>query len=289
MAQIGSLKKIINNTICSSSDINNNFNDIKTIYNSHDTATTGVHGLGTDTIADYTSLKSIIDTICPIGKVLDIWRPDSISFTDTIDEDIWALADGSTVSDGDSVFNGLVLPDLDNKYLIGAGSISTPGSIATDNTIDAVAIGNTNHIVDISHTHTLDNHTHDGTVSHKHRMSHNHSMAGYARIYVNEDFYGGYNNMYLNMDIHGSTINSNCTFEEDAYSFHTGHKGNADDIPSFIGPTLNMTSSGYTSYYTSSASLTISNPSSTDLSTELSNTQSFQPKSLKVKRYIRYK
>lgn len=45
MGQIGTLYTFAPNTIIRSAYMNSNINDIKTTYNEHDTATTGVHGL----------------------------------------------------------------------------------------------------------------------------------------------------------------------------------------------------------------------------------------------------
>jgi len=289
MTQITNLNKIINNTKILSPPFNSNFTEIKTKYNYHDTDTTGIHGLGTENIGDYNTLNDIVQSLNPKGRVIDVWIPDDLaSIVPAPDADVWKLCDGSVVSDVDSVFNGLNIPDLDNKYLIGAGSLDTPGSIATD-TINATPVGATDHMVNIEHTHTLDDHTHDGTISHNHRMAHHHSMSGYARIYVNEDFYGGYNNLYINMDLYAGTVTEVCGFQEDAYSLNSGHSGGADDIPSFFGTTLNMSSSGYTSYYTGNDALTIGSVSSSSLSNALNPNQDIQPESLKVKRYIRYK
>ena len=45
MAAIGTLFTFTANTIIRSAQVNSNFSDIKTAYNAHDTATTGVHGI----------------------------------------------------------------------------------------------------------------------------------------------------------------------------------------------------------------------------------------------------
>ena len=50
MAAIPSLNSFSPNTIIRSSEVNSNFTNVRTTYNTHDTATTGVHGVTGDIV-----------------------------------------------------------------------------------------------------------------------------------------------------------------------------------------------------------------------------------------------
>lgn len=59
MAQIGPLNIFAPNTIIASTPMNNNFSTIKSVYNAHDIATTGVHGVGVGSIVGTTLVQTL--------------------------------------------------------------------------------------------------------------------------------------------------------------------------------------------------------------------------------------
>lgn len=63
---------------------------------------------------------------------------------------------GSYVADGiaDLVLNGKYTPNLVNKYVVGASSTTQDGSSAIS------SVGNSNHQVNLSHSHTVNSHNH---------------------------------------------------------------------------------------------------------------------------------
>lgn len=110
MAQIGTLYTFSPNTVIRSSYFNSNFNDIKSVYNAHDTATTGVHGVGSSSIA--TSLM-----IPPIGSIIPFYDYNGAL---TFDAAYWAYCNGQSITV--SGIGTQTLPDLSGRYLVGFGT-----------------------------------------------------------------------------------------------------------------------------------------------------------------------
>ena len=276
MAQITTLSKLVNGKLGTSTTINNNFDTIKTIYNAHDTATTGVHDLGTDTIANDVTFQIMVDGLMPIGSVIDVWRPTAIaSLLASVDTDIWQIGDGSTISDAASDFDGMTIPDLSNRYLIGAGAEGSTliGSAA----VDATPSGNASHQIDIAHSHTSSAHTH--SMTHTHVIpSHRHSVTGYIHFYAQE-IAGMFCYLNLTTGIQlslGAIIYGGLSYNSSGSS--------QENVPDVLGY------SNYISDFLSTPTSPVCGGQNTALSsTMLSATQSHQPKSLQVKRYIRYK
>jgi len=304
MAQIQGLINIYNNTKGTSYSIDANFDNIKTVYNAHDVATDGVHQIPIgEVIADNTSLQALIDKLCPVGEILDIWRPsDIVGFTE-IDGDVLKLVDGQIIDDEDSLFDEVTLPDLSGRYLIGAGTLDA-GDIGSTS-VNATPVGAVNHVMDLSHKHLIENHTHS---SHQHITSgvqpHNHSG------YFSSDKTLGYHLIahpynpgqqwpqYLRLTVTPGlwsiqfptpeTWNSNVRYSTDTafpgqiieeyISTPTSFYDIYHETTS-INNTYNDTLSGTTNpidiYYTA-------------INTDLTDAN-IQPKSLPVKRYIRYK
>jgi hypothetical protein len=277
MAQIGNLNKIINNTLGTSSSMNNNFDDIKTIYNSHDTATTGVHGLGSKTIGDYNTSKTLIDILVPVGSIIECWIPSDVSLT--IDTDIWNELDGTTIADASSDFNTITLPDTDGRYLIGAGSMDTSGSITTD-TISSTPVGNSNNLRDFTHSHTI---THSHNILHTHGLeSHTHSLTNALTV--------GVTALATFTNISGPTF-FNVSGSSFTASYAALRKTGSISTSGLL--CYNIETSGTTG--TSSVdsctygSITTSEDATVTTSDGLTSDVDIKPKSLKVKRYIRYK
>lgn len=116
----------------------------------------------------------------PVGDVIDYWVPPGGIFSVP---DGWMLCDGSVVPSGSHEFGpfDVTLPDLRDRYIIGANPSSIYGSesSATDSTTGAPGIsgGKATHFNQsyISHSHTVAEHSH--VASHRHSMaSHYHNL-----------------------------------------------------------------------------------------------------------------
>jgi len=79
----------------------------------------------------------------PIGTVLDWWRPNS----EWPVPDGFKVCDGTEVSDEDSPLNGISVPDLRDKFILGVSNVNDIGVVG----------GQTNHAhnVDINHDHAV--------------------------------------------------------------------------------------------------------------------------------------
>jgi hypothetical protein len=126
-------------------------------------------------------------TRIPIGSIVAFYdfgtggpggRP--LSFDTTY----WVYCDGSTISDASSPLNGLRLPDLSNRYLVGFG---TEGGRDIDIALwDTAAVGNASNVVNLAHSHTVSSHDHGATTGTKSLQtesggSHNH-LGGTSHI-----------------------------------------------------------------------------------------------------------
>lgn len=97
----------------------------------------------------------------PIGTIIS-WAKSIAGVPQTLPYG-WALANGQTLSDTQSIFNGLVLPDLTQKFLRGnvtsggTGGSETHthnGSVNPTETVDNVQAGSDFFVADTTHDHT---------------------------------------------------------------------------------------------------------------------------------------
>lgn len=107
----------------------------------------------------------------PIGTVKMFWDAGGILSVPIG----WQVLDGTVVSDPLSPLNGIQLPNMVNRYAVGA----------LQNT-DTTVVGNTNHTISLAHSHTVDNHQHS-MPSHTHSMSHTHSAGTYSTLFGWDD------------------------------------------------------------------------------------------------------
>lgn len=118
----------------------------------------------------------------PVGSIIPHY---DFAGTVTIDTAYWVYCDGSVISNGSSPINGLTLPDLSGRYLVGFG---TDGGGDIDTAIWGTgAVGNAAHQVNLQHSHTVNAHSHDlanhvhAGGSHTHNIaSHNHDMQNHT-------------------------------------------------------------------------------------------------------------
>jgi hypothetical protein len=112
----------------------------------------------------FTALDAVTTRqILPIGSVIAWWRPNN---TVTIPTG-FASCDGSVVTSGNHDFGtgaSITLPDLRNKFILGANSALADDAAATagDAVGNAPGIRGTgaSHARNIQHSHTVNNHTH---------------------------------------------------------------------------------------------------------------------------------
>lgn len=101
----------------------------------------------------------------PVGTILPFY---DFNGTVSFDTGAYAYCDGSVVADAASPLNGLTLPDMSNRYLVGFG---TEGGGDIDTAAWATApVGNASHQANLEHSHpissdgghshTVDSHTH---------------------------------------------------------------------------------------------------------------------------------
>ena len=93
MSQIGTLFSFTTNTIIRSAQVNSNFTDIKTAYNTHDTATTSVHGLTSpNAIVGTTSTQELTNkTIGVTNQITYLTSAKSADYTVTDTDKIRTL------------------------------------------------------------------------------------------------------------------------------------------------------------------------------------------------------
>lgn len=114
---------------------------------------------------------AVFSKITPLGTVIAWFRPTgAVSIPSG-----WVVADGSTVAEGDHDWGvgGVTIPDLRNKFILGAATSGTGTGPGTPPAEKAVGGNNTQtfphthtvaghtHTVN-SHSHTVNAHTHDG-------------------------------------------------------------------------------------------------------------------------------
>lgn len=105
---------------------------------------------------------SIEDTIYPVGTILQHY--DFNGTVNAVASGHWAYCDGSVVNNSASPLNGLTLPDLSGRYIVGAGTDG--GSDLDTATWNATVVGISSPTTTFSHTHTDSGHVH--TQGHTH-------------------------------------------------------------------------------------------------------------------------
>jgi len=124
----------------------------------------------------------LADDILPIGTVIPWWRP-SIA---TPLPSGWEVCDGHTLISTLHEFAGggtITLPDLRNRFVLGAATGGTGTSSTTPPAIGQIG-GNNNanlahsHVVD-PHSHTVNAHSHVVN-AHTHTVPHNHTVAAHT-------------------------------------------------------------------------------------------------------------
>jgi hypothetical protein len=98
-----------------------------------------------------TALIAKVDALVPVGSLL--WF-DDLNGVNTVDSAYWAAHNGQTISDPASVYNGKVLEDMSNRYVVGYGT-EAAGDIISMAYAATSVVGNASHQVDLAHSHAV--------------------------------------------------------------------------------------------------------------------------------------
>lgn len=161
MAQIGTLETFTAGSVMSGANLNSNYVDIIDVYNAHDGATTGVHGVvSPSVIVSQTTIDETINKYFPIGSLFYMWDNNDSAITDLLDSDRFKeMNGGDAVNDSESLYDGMVLPDMTQILTVGAEVYEA--AFVGDNTPEYPHVHSTSLMG--THTHTLANHTHSFT------------------------------------------------------------------------------------------------------------------------------
>ena len=151
-----------NGTVADALEVNARISLLYTLQNG------GIDAANVDLTDDYTwtgihtlsagklliGTSKVDEALAPIGSIIPFYDFDGDA---TFDTDYWVYCDGSAATLGGGI-GAKTLPDLSNRYLVGFG---TEGGGDIDSAAWATAaVGNASHQVDVSHTHTGPSHTH---------------------------------------------------------------------------------------------------------------------------------
>ena len=266
----------------------------------------------TPTITDFTNAThDHLDTagggalaqIPPIGSIIPFYDFNgALSF----DGGHWAYCDGSVVTV--SGIGSQTLPDLSGRYLVGFGS---DGAGDLDSASwSTSAVGNAAHQINLSHSHTVNSHSHTVN-SHTHDLSnHTHSVSAHTHS-INDHYhtigyvYGsnfGPNGFNSNSGVHSYTTfttrsymftgmtfySSTSTGQTPSYRFLSS--GPTDGSHNSVSMTANSGGGGNTgtpSNNNSGSSSPGTSSSSPGTDSQLSSTQSIQPRSIQVRFIMR--
>jgi len=177
MAQIGTLETFSATDTVSAQPLQYNYVEIRDKYNEHDAAITDVHGVVSPAyILSESGIDTLLSKYCPIGTVKYVWDNDNSEIRALIDSDRFQEFNGDVCSDIDSLYYGYTIPDMDQCFIVGAGTTDGSGDIATA-CIALTKCGNV--IASFDHDHTTITHTHTLN-SHTHSFNHSHDFTTYA-------------------------------------------------------------------------------------------------------------
>lgn len=243
--------------------------------------------------ASLASLGASASVAVPIGTIIPFYDYNGAL---TFNSAIWAYCDGQT-----KTFTGIgaqATPDLSGRYLVGFG---TDGGGDNDSAAWATAaVGNAGHTVNLQHSHTVNSHTHTGPThthtfttgagsSHQHTINHTHGIFTTSTDgdHIHGLLYSNTPTGTPNIPRAGEQPATNSDLDSvQANGDHT-HTVNITAYSGSSGSESAHTHSGTTASAGSSGSVdTGATAPGTD--SQLSATQSIQPRSLRVRFLIRY-
>ena len=168
-----SLQQQINNLISGATPITGSSSDSFTINSDGNSANLDTSLLTDDRIFTFPDVSGIIVVktnggsfgLPPIGTILPHYDFNALAAA-VPDVNYWRYCNGSVLVYASSPLNGLTLPDLSNRYLVGFGT-EAGGDISTA-AWNAAAVGNASHQVNLQHSHTVNAHTHSTDIAHGH-------------------------------------------------------------------------------------------------------------------------
>lgn len=211
--------------------------------------------------SEVTALKTKVDALTPVGSVLYF---DDLNGVNVVDTNYWSALNGQVISDVLSVYNGKTLPDLSGRYIVGYGE---DGDTTINTSMwSAAAVGNVYNQVNLQHSHTSNSHTHSVTTN-----NHQHSNGTIrACIRLNAE---GYDGIEVRQSVGNDNWQSNAG--DDIGSPKGNWKNNYTSVET-VGVTgwggSETVNAGY-------ASVTTNN--------SLSGIQSIQPRSIRMRAYLR--
>lgn len=161
MSQFYGLLPILEGTTPDANQHRANFSNIQSYYNSHDKNKILVHGLeGVEEISSVEYYTSRVDAHEPVGSVVACWDNEIEAVKNLIDSDYMVELDGSTISDSESMFNGITIPDAKEAYLMSVKSDVIDNTIYNGNSIDLEHTHIFNHYHKFEHIHPSASHSH---------------------------------------------------------------------------------------------------------------------------------
>lgn len=200
----------------------------------------------------------------PVGTILPFYDFDgAVSF----DTSVYAYCNGQTINDIASLLHGKELPDLSNRYIVGFGT-DGGGDIGSSSWLSA-PIGNSSHVINISHAHAMPLHTHSGP-------SHSHSGAYHSHpLYGSTGYVYGTGANRFQVDIGGHSL-----------PIVGGGSDQGNHTHSLYGLGTDVADSGYTGYAGTGQTGSSGDGNTGD---SLSASQSIQPRSIRCRYIMRYK
>jgi hypothetical protein len=265
MSKINNLLPILTGQALDADTHRLNFNNIAGVYNNHDKNKVNIHGVtSSETISTKPMVVASVDLLFPIGTVIQVWDNNITEVKALINSEYMKCMNGQTVSDAESLFNGVVLPDISEAYLM----------CCLDN-INATKVGDSKS--SLTHSHEF---THSHTSTHTHTIpSHNHTISALDTYMMTN---GARGLKYLLSGMGSSEFTA--THYTDVGLSPTAGSGSTTDL--YID--AKAASSGTTSNNTGTASApSIQNETITSDSTIY--TENRQLRSIKCRYYVRIK
>jgi hypothetical protein len=211
-----------------------------------------------------TTIDEKVDLLFPVGTVMQVWDNNIEEVKALIDSDYMKCMNGQTVSDAESLFNDIVLPDISEAYLM----------CSSDN-INATKVGDSKS--SLSHSHTL---IHSHTSTHSHTVSsHTHALEA-VKVYLAEK---SSSEFYINQESESSIV-FNSTYYKTCNNI-TSSSGSTNNL--YIWPEVSGTGVTTSSGSLTTTSLVIDNESITTNGNTYTNNR--QLRSVKCRYYVRVK
>jgi hypothetical protein len=212
---------------------------------------------------------NLFDQIAPIGTIIPHY---DFAGALTVNSTYWALCNNQVVTvEG---IGSQSLPELSNRYLVGFGT-ENGGDIGSA-TFETAPVGNANHVNNFSHTHTVNSHSH--TVN-----SHNHSIGSHSHTLTSRTGWAS-NDGVTPPNTGGFDVRNEDGSRVEHIRADAGVLSSEGQHRHDLGGSTDSTNLGSTGNASPSTS-----SSSPGTSTGLSASEDIQPRSIRVRYYMRIK